>query len=88
MGSNAVKDGWQRFRPGPVARDTLQKTPSLVHKPAASEPNCRLNAGRFSHLSIFAEWGLKRANTRRGVFRVNHTELIRPSRARMTHAQV
>ena len=23
------------------------KTPFLVHKPAASEPNCRLNAGRF-----------------------------------------
>jgi len=54
----------------PADSTPCQKTPSRVHKPAANEPNCGLNAGRFSALSIFAEWGLKRANTRRGAFRV------------------
>jgi hypothetical protein len=36
-------------RPKAAAIEGAQfpKTPSLVHKPAASEPNCRLNAGRF-----------------------------------------
>jgi len=31
----------------PKPRRSLQKSPSLVHKPAANEPNCGLNAGRF-----------------------------------------
>ena len=52
------KRGHRGFGPAPKPFDSRQKTPSLVHNAAASEPNCRLIAGRFSGLSIFAEWGL------------------------------
>ena len=37
--------------------------------------------------SIFAEWGLEQANTRRGVFRVPDLTVRSASRATMSHAQ-
>ena len=36
---------------------------------------------------MFAEWGLKQANTRRGVFRVTNPTVRSASRATMSHAQ-
>src|SRR3954465_12673584 len=68
---------------GRMPFDSIRRLTQQQHRRVKMPPQYCSTLAR----SIFAEWGLVKANTRRGVFRVNNL-IVNASRATMSHAQV